>query len=96
MEKENFYCTVDLEKVITNRKKSLDSTKVEWFKMHCIIIKREDPFIIYFKYGISQIQALQKFDIQKRNVSNPGTSAFIIPYWKLCNCCKKERSSRIN
>lgn len=67
MEKEHFFSTSMLERTITNRKISTGSLKVEWLKMHSILVKKADPFLIYFKYGVTDMYQYQTVNIQKRN-----------------------------
>lgn len=43
---ENFFSSKNLENLITNRKKTTDGEKINWFHFQCITYNRNDPYIL--------------------------------------------------
>lgn len=64
MLKTDFYSSMELEALITNRKKSTEGGKISWLKTQKIIYERYSPFLLdIVEYGASSIMSIS---LQKR------------------------------
>lgn len=69
MESEDFFSSKQLEKLIVNRKQSIDGKHFSWLKLQYIRYDRKDPFILYVKeYSESDNFPFLSVSLQKRNI----------------------------
>lgn len=66
MRNEDFKSTVNLEKLLTNRKKGEENVKVEWLKIQWLKFKCDEPFNIYFKYSNNDAALFYNVNVTKK------------------------------
>lgn len=59
----DFMSTCEIEKSITNRKKTVEGQEVSWFQSRQIENKKEDPLVIYMRHTFDGPD--HKVDIEK-------------------------------
>lgn len=69
MHKEDFLTSKPLEKIITNRKKTIDGRKISWNKFQNIIYDRNSQFILKFKEFSQSDAPILQISLQKKNTS---------------------------
>lgn len=72
MNREDFLSCAQLEKIITNRKKSIDGSKINWLQFHKIINLQSNPFDLVVE-NYSQPQT--HISLKKRWKSNTFSKA---------------------
>lgn len=67
MNKEHFFSTKKLETNITNRKVTVERSKVMWLKMQWLKFHKMHQFKIFFKYSNNTDVLFESVDVSKRN-----------------------------
>lgn len=60
MSKDDFFSVKELEKSVTNRKKDVDKTKVNWLNIHEIFIEKSQPTILKMRRQIRDVFSARK------------------------------------
>lgn len=81
MKQEDFLSSSKLEKIITNRKKTIDGEKVSWLNTKEIMLKKDKMFEIYMKSNLAE--EYKVIDIKKnlRGRQYSITKAIMEPLW---------------
>ena len=62
----DFFSTKTLENNLSNRKISINNSKVEWLKIQWLHYKNTNPFCIFYKYSNNEATLFDSVDISKR------------------------------
>nr|CAH7725061.1 unnamed protein product [Callosobruchus chinensis] len=81
MRKEDFVSTKQLEKEITNRKKSYDEVKINWLKIREFQILKEKPYSIFIKTTHENTDDYKEINIKKGKPQKTPFSRHLEPLW---------------
>lgn len=65
MKPEDFLSTKQLEKAITNRKKSTEGDKVNWLKIRVVEVRKEKPMSLFVKTELNQ-ESFEEISVKKK------------------------------
>ncbi|CAH1113913.1 unnamed protein product [Psylliodes chrysocephalus] len=74
MTSQDFFSTASLQAQITNRKKSINDEKVEWLKMQWLKFKKDELFLIHFKYYNNYLVPFTTVKIAKMNAATSSVN----------------------
>lgn len=91
MKRKDFLSSRQIAKVITNRKKSVDGSKVNWLKMQKVINERSNPFELMVEYYSLRPQPLTRVSLKKKKNSKTFSKTNFVPlYTKPRSIMKKK------
>lgn len=95
MESEDFLSTEDIEKQITNRKVSIDNSKISWLKTKVIKLDKEKPYSIFLKETHSLEGEYKEIDISRpvrgrKSIKDLGQLKLLYPEGKAISSMKCE------
>lgn len=91
MNREDFLSCAQLEKIITNRKKSIDGSKINWLKFQKITNMRSNPFDLMVENYSLQSQPQTHISLKKRGESNTFSKAKFTSLYPGPRPIKKEK-----
>ncbi|CAK1555664.1 unnamed protein product [Leptosia nina] len=80
MQKDDFKSTKCLESNITNRKLSVERSKVEWLKIQWILYNKMHPLSMYYKYSNNQDALFTEVIFSKRTSRDPSNFELEVLY----------------
>lgn len=67
MKSDMFFSTNNLQNLIVNRKKNVDGTKINWFKIRQIKMEKNYPFSLYIRQKNGD--SMEKIDLEKKHIT---------------------------
>ncbi|CAH1111461.1 unnamed protein product [Psylliodes chrysocephalus] len=79
MTSSDFFSTNELEKALTNRKKTAADEKVEWLRIQWLRYEKEKPGIIQYKYSNNEVVLFNEVNVKKRGKQTFQEMAKLLP-----------------
>ena len=75
-QKHDFVSSVELEKIIVNRKKNTDGNKINWFEIRSLSYSKNEPFLVHVH---SNGGIKHKINIKKKNFGDEALDVCELP-----------------
>ena len=71
MDQDDFFAIKELKEHITNRKKSVNKSKVDWLSIRWIRVTQSKPLTFQFRCSLNELEAWKVVDVKKRSRGRP-------------------------
>lgn len=82
MTSSDFFSTRELEKALTNRKKTEADEKVEWLRIQWLRYDKEKPGILQYKYSNNENVLFNEVNVKKRGKKTFQEMAKLLPLFE--------------